>query len=69
MGNTAYYKFENDFIAVIKAADPETLRGALAGVIKWSFNANFNRALYHGLCNGVDPQSDLRKALDALEVA
>lgn len=69
MSNAAYYKFERELIEVIKTSDPETLRGALAGSIRWGANANFNHSMYAVLRDNVDPKSDLRKALDALEVA
>lgn len=69
MTNAAYYKFERELIEVIKASDPETLRGALSGAIRSGSNANFNRSLHAVLRDNADPQSELRKALDALEVA
>lgn len=67
MSNEAYYKFEKDLIAAVMTGEADAVRGALAGVIRWSMDARFARDLYVRLTENSDPTSAFREKLKAIE--
>jgi len=66
--NESYYRYERALIEAIDNADPVTLRGALAGLIRWSDDEIFNRTLHGLLVRNCESWSELRKALVAISL-
>jgi hypothetical protein len=65
--NEDYYRYERVLIDVISNANPETLRDAVASIIRWSDDPIFNRRLHHLLIRQLEPWNELRKALVAID--
>lgn len=67
MSNRAYYEYESALIKAVMAGEPEVVRGALAGAIKWTDDANITRILHGLLLANALPGTEFHKTLRALK--